>query len=238
MPNISDYGILLGSQLHGEDQLKILVLTENHGINSGFIKITPYTTALYQLGNLLELTWINTPSKHFCHIRSEIVKAFWPYFVNNRTFTYSVRSIVSLLPQALSELQPHHELFYNLLDYLQYAGQRSFSFLRYIKMELNILDASGYGINIDRCVLTGTSDHLEYVAPELGGALTATAKQLYHGSLLLLPQFLVTDHEPISIGEKRQAFILTSYFFRKYLGNLDFSARTNLIKHLIIATTR
>ncbi|NEU35624.1 DNA repair protein RecO, partial [bacterium LRH843] len=60
----------------------------------------------------------------------------------------------------------------------------------YIRFELRLLQELGFGLDLSECAATGAHDHLIYVSPKSGRAVSADAGKPYHDKLLPLPYFL------------------------------------------------
>jgi DNA repair protein RecO (recombination protein O) len=61
----------------------------------------------------------------------------------------------------------------------------------YARWELALLGELGFGLDLSECASTGATDHLAFVSPKSGRAVSAMAGQLYKDRLLPLPAFLM-----------------------------------------------
>ena len=61
----------------------------------------------------------------------------------------------------------------------------------FVRFEMGLLEALGFGMDLSRCASTGAVDDLIYVSPRTGRAVSRAAGEPYKERLLLLPQFLL-----------------------------------------------
>jgi DNA repair protein RecO (recombination protein O) len=59
-----------------------------------------------------------------------------------------------------------------------------------VRYELLLLAELGFGLDLDRCAVTGSPDELVAVSPRSGRAVSAAAAEPYAGRLLPLPPFV------------------------------------------------
>ena len=57
--------------------------------------------------------------------------------------------------------------------------------------ELVVLRELGFGLDLDRCAVTGRADSLAYVSPKTGRAVSLEAGHAYRDRILALPPFLL-----------------------------------------------
>ena len=60
-----------------------------------------------------------------------------------------------------------------------------------VRFELLLLTELGYGLSLDRCIVTGAADELAYVSPRSSAAVSRRAAFGHEAKLLKLPPFLV-----------------------------------------------
>lgn len=99
----------------------------------------------------------------------------------------------ALTATALPEGQPYPRL-YEALDGLlaaieaaPSAGGWGAALVRY---ELLVLTELGFGLDLDRCAVSGSNDDLVAVSPRSGRAVSAAEAGPYAGKLLALPRFI------------------------------------------------
>jgi len=60
-----------------------------------------------------------------------------------------------------------------------------------VRYELLLLAELGFGLDLERCAVTGGNESLVAVSPRSGRAVSASEAEPYRGKLLPLPPFLV-----------------------------------------------
>jgi DNA repair protein RecO (recombination protein O) len=80
-----------------------------------------------------------------------------------------------------------------------------------VRYELLLLAELGFGLDLDRCALSGNDDNLVAVSPKSGRAVSAAEAEPYAGKLLPLPSF-VREGGQASWPEIAQGLDLTGHF--------------------------
>lgn len=86
------------------------------------------------------------------------------------------------------------------------------------RFELALLMESGFGLDLSRCAVTGEVDHLAFVSPRSGRAVSRTAARGFEERLLPLPRFLLGlsgDNQPARALD--EALRLTGFFLERHL---------------------
>jgi len=81
----------------------------------------------------------------------------------------------------------------------------------YIRWEMGLLTAMGYGLDLTTCAATGQNDNLTHVSPRSGRAVSASAAEPYLDKLLALPNFLCGARH-ITTQDIEKGMLLTGYF--------------------------
>lgn len=98
-----------------------------------------------------------------------------------------------LTATALPEGQPYprlHLALEGLLDAIEAAPSASGWGAALVRYELLLLAELGFGLDLDRCAVTGGNDDLVAVSPRSGRAVSAPEAEPYAGRLLSLPSFI------------------------------------------------
>jgi DNA repair protein RecO (recombination protein O) len=98
-----------------------------------------------------------------------------------------------LTATALPEGQPYPNLYSaleGLLDAIEAAPSANGWGTALVRYELLLLAELGFGLDLDRCAVTGANDDLVAVSPKSGRAVSAAEAEPYAGRLLALPRFI------------------------------------------------
>jgi DNA repair protein RecO (recombination protein O) len=119
-----------------------------------------------------------------------------------------------LTATALPEGQPYPRLYLaleGLLDAIEAAPSASGWGTALVRYEVLLLAELGFGLDLERCAVTGTNDDLVAVSPKSGRAVSAAEAEPYAGRLLRLPPF-VREGGQASWQEIAQGLDLTGHF--------------------------
>ncbi|MFL6760307.1 DNA repair protein RecO [Sphingomonas sp.] len=124
-----------------------------------------------------------------------------------------------LTATALPEGQPYPRLYQaleGLLDAIDAAPSASGWGAALVRYELLLLAELGFGLDLERCAVTGTNDNLVAVSPKSGRAVSAAEAEPFAGKLLPLPRFL-REGGPASWQEIAQGLDITGHFLMRDL---------------------
>ena len=119
-----------------------------------------------------------------------------------------------LTATALPEGQPYPRLYQaleGLLDAIEAAPSAVGWGAALVKYELLLLAELGFGLDLNRCAVTGGNDNLVAVSPKSGRAVSAAEAEPYAGKLLSLPSFIREGGVP-SWPEIIQGLELSGHF--------------------------
>ncbi len=214
--NFQDRAIIVEKKPLKERSYIVTALTENHGLYSGvFNQYSKKSGDSFVPGNLVDFSWNARLHEHIGMLKLELVKACNANLIYNKTKLYSFNSVVSLLKMAFYERAPHNNLFPSMLAFMQ-SMSSEFDIVNYFKLELAILEESGYKLQLDKCVVTGESSNLFYVSPKSGCAVSKDAGREYASKLLIMPMALRCNLDFCTRSIK-EFFDLTCYFFERYI---------------------
>jgi DNA repair protein RecO (recombination protein O) len=129
----------------------------------------------------------------------------------------AIEWVTALSAAALPEGQPYRPL-YDALDALLALIEAAPSALGWasslVRYELLLLAELGFGLDLERCAVTGANDELVAVSPRSGRAVSAAEAEPYAGKLLPLPLF-VRQGGSATWSEVNQGLELTGHFLRR-----------------------
>ncbi len=216
-----DTGILLKKQKFGESNHIFVFLTKTHGKHAGLYR---GKTSLPESGEHIKLIWKARLQDHLGEWsglerqeRSPLV-----HIIGNAGKLYALSSALSLTEKTLAERDAHPSLYEYLLTFIEGLQTEDASWiLTYISYEISLLSEVGFGLDLSRCAVTGTTEDLAFVSPKTGHAVTRQGGEGYLDRLLPLPSFLKDisfSKKPIpfpDITALQEAFTLTKYFLEK-----------------------
>ncbi len=213
-----DQGALLSVRRHGETAAIIEVFTAEHGRHAGVVrggtsrKIAP----ILQPGAQLDVTWRARLDEHLGAFTVEPLQSRAAAIMSDRTALAGLNAICALLGFCLPERESHPALYRRTLTLLDLLGQTEAWPLAYLRWELSLLEEMGFGLDLDRCAVTGTTEALVYVSPRTGRAISAGAAGDWADKLLPLPQSLLGQGHDDSAGI-RDGLVTTGFFLSKWL---------------------
>lgn len=213
-----DQGILLSSRRHGETSAIIEVFTPSHGRHAGVVrggtsrKIAP----ILQPGAQLDLTWRARLEDHIGSFAVEPVRSRAAAAMGDRLALAGLNAVTALVSFCLPEREAHVPLYHRTESLLDLLGDTELWPLAYLRWELSLLEEMGYGLELERCAVTGAVDDLAYVSPKSGRAVSRAGAGEWAERLLPLPDVLRGRGEGAD-AEIAQAFVTTGYFLSGHL---------------------
>ena len=125
----------------------------------------------------------------------------------------------ALTATALPEGQPYswlHSALDALLAAIEAAPSASGWGAALVRYELLLLAELGFGLDLERCAVTGSTDDLVAVSPRSGRAVSAGEAEPYAGKLLPLPSF-VREGGTASWSDIANGLDLTGHFLMRDL---------------------
>lgn len=213
-----DQGILLSSRRHGETSAIIDVFTPQQGRHSGVVrggtsrKIAP----ILQPGAQLDVTWRARLDEHIGSYLVEPVRSRAAAALGDRMALAGLNAVTALLGFCLPEREPHAALYKSSEQLLDLLDQTDIWPLAYLRWEMQLLAELGYGLALDTCAVSGTTEDLIYVSPKSGRAVSRSAAGEWVDRLLPLPSVMRNEGEAPD-SEIAQAFETTGYFLSEKL---------------------
>ncbi|MCE8513461.1 DNA repair protein RecO [Ruegeria pomeroyi] len=208
-----DQGILLSVRRHGETSAIIDTFTASHGRHAGVVRggTSRRIAPILQPGAQLDLSWRARLEEHLGSFTVEPLRSRAAAAMSGRLALAGLNAVVSLLSFCLPERETHPRLYKQSEQLLDLLGQDEIWPLAYLRWELALLDALGFGLDLSACAVTGASDDLVYVSPRSGRAVSVGAAGEWADRLLPLPPCL-RGEGPASDPEIALALRTTGYF--------------------------
>ncbi len=227
-----DKGYILAQKTFSERSLILDVFTEKHGRIRGLVKGSKQKPLhSMQIGVGGSIYWKARLETHLGNLTIEPQINLLPFLFLHPSKLVLLKSLTTMLTFILPENHAYVSLFYDFENFLKDSLPKTNMILLgedYVHLEKKLLDTLGFGLDINRCALTGRQENLAYVSPKTGRAATLEAGAPYKDNLLKLPDFLTKKEASSTFEDVRNGLTLTSYFLEKHF----FSEKQKIFIHL------
>ena len=234
----TDDGVVLGVKRHGESSAILELLTLEHGRHLGLVRGGSGTRLkpLLQSGNSVRAVWRARLDEHLGHYTVE------PLTVRTATVFAQPHAVfgvthLAALTRLLPERDPHPGLYDALNAILENLEDLSRIAPMVARYEMRLLAELGFGLDLETCASTGSSDELVYVSPKSGRAVSRQAGAPWHDSLLRLPGFF-RDGEAAATSDIADGFALTGFFLTRYVLEPRGLALSDARAHFVAAAAK
>lgn len=237
-----DRAFVLAARRHGESATIVELLTGEHGRHAGLVRggQSPKLRAVLQPGNEVTAAWRGRLSEHLGIIACELVRPHAAGLLDDPDRLAGLTAAAALVAAALPEREPYPDVFASFEGLLQALDSGIDWPAHYVEWERALLAALGFGLDLSRCAVTGTTTDLAYVSPRTGRAVSRAAGLPYHDKLLRLPEFLwcdePADRHQIELGLKLTEHFLVHHVFVSQGRTLP-AARSRLAERMRRAAT-
>jgi DNA repair protein RecO (recombination protein O) len=215
----SDEGVVLGVRRHGENSAIVELLTRSHGRHLGLVRggAGARLRPLLQPGNTVSALWRARLETHLGLYQIDGLRLRAAHAFGLPYGAYGITHLAALA-RLLPERDPHEEIF-ALVEYiLDDFDDAVTAAAHVVRFELTMLTVLGFGLDLTRCVATGTTQDLLSVSPKSGGAVSREAGAPWRERLLALPEFLSAPAgrvDVLSAADLSDGFRLTGLFLER-----------------------
>ncbi len=239
----SDDGIVLASRRHGETAALASVMTREHGRHAGLVHggASRRMRPMLQPGSVVAVEWRARLAEHLGTMKLESASARGAQLFDDGDRLACLAAACALTEAALPEREPHRALFEGLTHLLDALAADDPNWPAvYVRWELGLLAELGFGLDLERCAVTGEASDLTHVSPRSGRSVSGAAAAPYRERLLILPAFLAQDRGRRATNDPRadvrDGLALTGYFLLRRVfeahGAKMPPARTRLVERL------
>ena len=217
---IEAQAIVCALRTHGEHGAVVRLMTEEHGLQAAYVRgargrrMRPVLIA----GNLVTATLSARADTQLPQATVELTHSRAP-LLGEPLPAAAIEWATALTATALPEAQPYPRL-YSALDALLAAIEAAPSASGWgaalVRYELLLLAELGFGLDLDSCAASGSTENLVAVSPRSGRAVSAAEAQPYAGKLLSLPRF-VREGGQASWADIAHGLDLTGHFLMRDL---------------------
>ncbi len=191
--------IVVAVRQHGEHGAIVRALTRNDGVQPGYVRggrSRAMRPVLLQ-ANVIQGEWRARTGEQLASLTAELIHSRAPMH-GEPLAAGALEWATALTAAALPEAQPYphiHDALDGVLGAIEAAPSARGWAAALVRYELLMLAELGFGLDLDRCVASGTQDDLGFVSPKSGAAVSRGAAFGYEAKLLRLPSFLKAGGE-------------------------------------------
>lgn len=239
MMRVDTPAIICALRNHGEHGAVIRLMTPAHGLQAAYVRgargrrMRPVLIA----GNVVQAHLSARTDAQLPQATVELVHSRGPLIAEPLPAA-AIEWATVLTATVVPEGQPYprlYEALEGLLDAVEAAPSASGWGTAMVRYELLLLAQLGFGLDLERCAVSGSNDRLVAVSPKSGRAVSAAEAEPYAGRLLALPPF-VRKGGPASWEEIDQGLALTGHFLIRDLvserSRFVTEARARLVERL------
>ena len=214
---VNDEGIIINKKKYRESSLLISFFSLNHGINSGLVKgVLKKDFGTYEIGNKVYIKSSFRLDEQLWNCRFELIKNNSVDCFDNQNKLNALLTVCSIIELSLPKNNPQIKIYNKTINLIENLLSREWV-AKYIFWELFLLSELGYGLDLEKCVVSGKKENLIYVSPKSGKAVSKKEGEKYKNKLLNLPKFLINKNVKPSNDSLKQAISLTGFFIDKFL---------------------
>jgi DNA repair protein RecO (recombination protein O) len=200
---------------HGEHGAIVRLMTPEQGLVAAYVRgakgrrMRPVLMA----GNVVQAQLSARTETQLPQAAVELVHSRGP-LLSEPLPAAAIEWATALTASALPEGHPYprlYEALEGLLGAIEAAPSASGWGAGLVRYELLLLAELGFGLDLDRCAVSGDNANLVAVSPKSGRAVSAAEAEPYAGKLLSLPPF-VREGGHASWAEIAQGLDLTGHF--------------------------
>ncbi len=214
---IEDYGIVLSTSKFGDSSLLVKILSKEHGPVKGLVKGQRKNGTIIQCGNYVHFTWSARLSEHLGLIAPTLERAYPLLCFSEYTKILSISSLCSLVDSLIPDREVSLDIFERFKAYLDDINTENW-LKNHVLLELYILEKVGFGLDFERCSVTGTQNNVTYISPKTGSAVSKEVGEPYKSRLFPIPSYFfeAAENLPHSMKEVIDGLEITRYFLAKH----------------------
>ena len=191
--------IVLSTRNHGEHGVVARALTREHGVQPGYVRggRSRRLRPVLQPANLVLGEWRTRTGDQLAGLTVELV-ASRAALHEQPLAAAGLQWATTLGAAALPEAQPYphiHDALDGLLDAIEAAPSARAWAAALARYELVVLAELGFGLDLERCAVTGEEGVPFFVSPRSGSGVSRAGAVGYEAKLLPFPRFLAEGGE-------------------------------------------
>ncbi len=215
----NDQAIILSARAHGETSAIATLMTADHGRHAGYVKggRSKRYRGLLQPGNLVQVQWTARLASQLGNFTLELEQDHAANVMDDPIRLAALKSACAMVDATSADRDIDRPLFHGMKALIQTLQSDAWQ-AAYVYWEINLLEALGFALELDQCAASGVRDHLIYVSPKSGRAVSARAGEPYKYKLLPLPGFL-TGTPDYTNDDILDGLQMTGHFLKYHMFN-------------------
>ena len=186
--------VILAARAHGEHGSVVRAFTREDGVQPGYVRggRSRAMRPVLQPANIVLGDWRARTGEQLAALTVELVHSRATLH-REPLAAAAIEWVAALTAISLPEAQAYPRIFdalTGMLDAIEAAPAARGWAVALVRYELLLLAELGFGLDLDQCVATGSTDDLGFVSPKSGGAVSRGAAVGHEGKLLALPAFV------------------------------------------------
>lgn len=213
-----DEGVILSVRRHGETSAIAEILSAQHGRVMGLVRggRSKQQRPVLQAGNAVQAVWRARLEEQLGTFVLEPLD-LKAGAIMEEPFRLAGLATLSALSQLLPEREPHQRVYDALRIVLDAIDQDDVWPALLVRWELGLLEELGFGLDLSKCAATGAREHLVYVSPKSGKAVSQEAGEPFRDRLFALPAFLRESGAAAPSADVIEGLKLAAYFLDRHL---------------------
>ena len=206
----TEKAIVLGVKALGENAFVLSLLTRENGRHLGVVKCKNPP----QIGDIVQARWTARLPEQMGTFYIESVHSTAAGILDDYKRLNCLSCLCELLNTTLPERQNFQTLYEKVLLFFNKLFNEDY-LKHYIFLEMDLLSALGFALDLSDCAGGGDKNDLAYVSPKTGRAVSREKGLPYHKQLLPLPRFL-WQNISATTADLELGLNLTGYFLRQH----------------------
>lgn len=186
--------VILAARTHGEHGSVVRAFTREDGVQPGYVRggRSRAMRPILQPANIVLGDWRARTGEQLAALTVELVHSRATLH-REPLAAAAIEWVAALTAISLPEAQAYPRIFdalTGMLDAIEAAPAARRWAVALVRYELLLLAELGFGLDLDQCVATGSTDDLAFVSPRSGAAVSRGAAHGYEERLLALPAFV------------------------------------------------
>lgn len=216
-------GYVISTKKYGESAVILDAFTRERGRFSGLVRggTGRNKRSILQVGNFLKLNWRARIEDQLGQYQVEAINLNTGYILSSKLAPLGL-SVICELIRKLPDRQAYGQLYDGFETVLKYLIEDDNWLPLLIKWQIGFLQQMGYGLDLSKCAVTGTTDNLYYISPKTGRAVCEDVGLPYKGKLFIIPPFIRGDlDQEVTVENLLEGLRITEYFLKKHIYNVQ-----------------